>query len=173
MYTDLYPQIKALVLGGMSGYAACKQLREDPLRWAKRISEDPDIVKAKRDGLIPDKGSKKVGAEHYRSLPHVIDVLEHGMTQTEAAKKYGLSQPLVCKHVNKAREQPAPTRSETLAQAVEEGRAPAHPDSVRKALVATLEASITYAAYQVKAKPEDLVREIWQSLMGQSNTHPQ
>lgn len=111
---DIYDSIKADVLAGMSGYAACTRHREDPLKWAKRLSTDPDIVKAKADGSIPDRSTNTKSPQHYRKMPCVIDVLDNGMTRSAAAAKHGVSQPYVTRCVQKA--QAAPTTSAPAPQ---------------------------------------------------------
>lgn len=114
---DVYTRIKSLVLAGMSGYAACRRLGEDPLKWSKQLSRDPDIVKAKVDGDIRELGRKKPD-RHYVEMPWVVDVMVNGMTQTAAAAKYGKPQPYVSLCVKRAKEvlakdQEAPTPTTT------------------------------------------------------------
>lgn len=99
---DTYELIKADVLSGMSGYAAAQKRGVDSLKYAKILAADPDIVAAKAAGAIKDRAKWKTTPEHYRRLPHVVDVLDNGMTQAAAAKKHGVSQPLVNRHVKQA-----------------------------------------------------------------------
>lgn len=99
---NTYELIKADVLSGMSGYAAAQKRGVDSLKYAKILAADPDIVAAKAAGAIKDRAKWRNTPEHYRRLPHVIDVLDNGMTQAEAAKKHGVSQPLVNRHVKQA-----------------------------------------------------------------------
>jgi predicted DNA-binding protein (UPF0251 family) len=99
-----YSLIKADVLAGMSGYAACHNHGEDPLKWAKRLSMDPDIVAAKASGSIKDRATKRMPPSYFRALPFVVDVLDNGMTQSAAARKHGVSQPHVNASVKRARE---------------------------------------------------------------------
>ena len=99
---NTYELIKADVLSGMSGYAAAQKRGVDSLKYAKILAADPDIVAAKAAGAIKDRAKWKNTPEHYRRLPHVIDVLDNGMTQAAAAKKHGVSQPLVNRHVKQA-----------------------------------------------------------------------
>ena len=99
---NTYELIKADVLSGMSGYAAAQKRGVDSLKYAKILAADPDIVAAKAAGVVKDRAKWKTTPEHYRRLPHVVDVLDHGMTQAAAAKKHGVSQPLVNRHVKQA-----------------------------------------------------------------------
>lgn len=99
---NTYELIKADVLSGMSGYAAAQKRGVDSLKYAKILAADPDIVAAKAAGAIKDRAKWKTTPEHYRRLPHVVDVLDNGMTQAAAAKKHGVSQPLVNRHVKQA-----------------------------------------------------------------------
>lgn len=99
---NTYDLIKADVLAGMSGYAAAMRHGADSLKYAKRLASDPDIVAAKASGAMKDRAKWRHSPSHYRKLPHVVDVLDNGMTQSEAAEKYGISQPLVSRHVKQA-----------------------------------------------------------------------
>lgn len=113
-HDQTYEDIKADVLAGMSGYAACQRHREDPLKWAKRISTDPDIVKAKASGEIKDRSTNTKPPDHYRRMPWVVDVLDNGMTRLGAAAKHNVSQPYVSRCVQKAQEAPTtPTPTTT------------------------------------------------------------
>lgn len=105
---DVFERIKQLVLSGCSGYAACRKVGVDHMKYIKRISSDPDIVAAKASGAIKDLAKRRVTAEHYRALPHVVDVLDNGMSQTASAAKHGVSQPLVARHIAKAKDAAPP-----------------------------------------------------------------
>lgn len=112
-HDNTYELIKAEVLAGKSGYAASQKYGVDSLKYAKRLSTDNDIVNAKAEGTVKDRAKWKRSPDHYRHLPHVIDVLENGMTQTAAAAKHGVSQPLVNRHVKQALDgQPKPTTND-------------------------------------------------------------
>lgn len=114
---NTYDLIKADVLAGMSGYAAAKRRGVHSLKYAPRLAVDPDIVAAKVAGTIRDRAKWRTTPEHYRRLPHVIDVLDNGMTQASAAAKHGVSQPLVNRHVKQALDgQPRPPKAQTSAQ---------------------------------------------------------
>ena len=101
-HDNTYKLIKADVLSGMSGYAAAQKRGVDSLKYAKILAADPDIVAAKAAGVVKDRAKWKKTPEHYRRLPHVVDVLDNGMTQAAAAKKHDVSQPLVNRHVKQA-----------------------------------------------------------------------
>lgn len=103
-----FERIKQLVLSGCSGYAACRKVGVDHMKYIKRIAADPDIVAAKASGAIKDLAKRRVSAEHYRNLPHVVDVLDNGMSQTASAAKHGVSQPLVARHIAKAKDAAPP-----------------------------------------------------------------
>ena len=99
---NTYELIKVDVLSGMSGYAAAQKRGVDSLKYAKILAADPDIVAAKAAGVVKDRAKWRTTPDHYRRLPHVVDVLDNGMTQAAAAKKHGVSQPLVNRHVKQA-----------------------------------------------------------------------
>lgn len=105
-----YEDIKAEVLGGMSGYAASKKRGLPSLTYANRLANDPDIVAAKASGQIKSLARRHKTQESFSRLPHVRAVLEQGMTQTAAAQKFGISQPIVSRHVRLAQAE-APTTS--------------------------------------------------------------
>lgn len=101
-HDQTYEDIKADVLGGMSGYAASKKRGLPSLKYANRLANDPDIVAAKEAGQIRHLAKRTKSDHDYRRRPHVIDVLDNGMTQAAAAAKHGVSQPLVARHIKLA-----------------------------------------------------------------------
>lgn len=93
-------QAKALILAGETYPDTAKAVgygNHAALHAA--LKDDPDIVAAKANGQLRSRATK--GPEHYARKPYVQAVL-NGMTQSEAAKKYGVSQPLVGRHLKMA-----------------------------------------------------------------------
>jgi hypothetical protein len=94
---------KELILTGVSyskaaqaaGYSSAVALYAD-------LKTDPDIVAAKESGALRSRKASVKSPVHYARKPHVRAVLEQGMTQAEAAAKFGVSQPLVSRHVRLA-----------------------------------------------------------------------
>ena len=93
-------QAKALILAGETYPDTAKAVgygNHAALHAA--LKDDPDIVAAKASGKLRSRATK--GPEHYLRKPYVQAVL-NGMTQVEAAAKFGVSQPLVGRHLKLA-----------------------------------------------------------------------
>ena len=93
-------QAKALILAGKTYTDTAKAVgygNHAALHAA--LKDDPDIVAAKANGQIRSRATK--GPDLYARKPYVQAVL-NGMTQAEAAKKFGVSQPLVGRHLKMA-----------------------------------------------------------------------
>ena len=106
-------EAKRLILSGLSYAKAAKQVGLDSFTLLNRLRDDKDILAAKAAGLLnkPRNTARRV---KYAELPCVIDVLQNGMTQAEAAEKHKVSQPYISRCVRKAREelaQAAPTNA--------------------------------------------------------------
>ena len=104
-------EAKRLILSGLSYAKAAKQVGLDSFTLLNRLRDDKDILAAKAAGLLnkPRNTARRV---KYAELPCVIDVVQNGMTQAEAAEKHKVSQPYISRCVRKAREelaQAAPT----------------------------------------------------------------
>lgn len=80
-----------------------RRLGIPPLKLYNLLASDPDIVAAKANGKL--NASKRYAANHFSKLPHVIDVLQNGMTHTEAAEKHGKHRSQVSRDVKKAQEE--------------------------------------------------------------------
>lgn len=96
---------KELVLQGVPYAEAARQTGfQASIHLYNLLDKDPDIVEARANGTLKTRasGSRAKGAEYYAAKPHVRAVLEGGLTHTEAAAKYNVSQPLVSKHVKLA-----------------------------------------------------------------------
>jgi hypothetical protein len=150
---NTYELIKADVLSGMSGYAAARKRGVDSLKYAKLLAADPDILAAKAAGTVKDRAKWKTTPEHYRKLPHVVDVLDNGMTQAAAAEKHGVSQPLVNRHVKQALGG-QPMMKARVRVTPAESAAPPDPDIV---LLADLVKSLAAKAGKT---PQDMLAEV-------------
>ncbi len=98
-------QAKALVLQGVPYAEAARQTGfQASIHLYNLLDKDPDIVEARANGTLKTRasGSRAKGAADYAAKPHVRAVLEDGLTHTEAAAKFDVSQPLVSKHVKLA-----------------------------------------------------------------------
>ena len=106
-------EAKRLILSGLSYAKAAKQVGLDSFTLLNRLRDDKDILAAKAAGLL-NKPRNTARLVKYAELPCVIDVVQNGMTQAEAAEKHKVSQPYISRCVRKAREelaQAAPTTS--------------------------------------------------------------
>lgn len=164
---DTYNRIKGLVLAGMSGYAACRRAGEDPLKWSKQLSRDPDIVKAKAAGDIKERGRKRP-TWHYAEMPWVVDVLQNGLSQTAAAAKHGKPQPYISLCVKRAKaEQEAPTaaaatsapqaQAQTQTQTPQPTPQPTTPNNVELDAIANI---LRDAAKRLNMRPEALAYDM-------------
>ncbi len=116
-------EAKRLILSGLSYAKAAKQVGLDSFTLLNRLRDDKDILAAKAAGLLnkPRNTARRV---KYAELPCVIDVVQNGMTQAEAAERHKVSQPYISRCVRKAREE--------LAQATPTAKVEANSlDSVR------------------------------------------
>lgn len=98
-------QAKALVLQGVPYAEAARQTGfQASIHLYNLLDKDPDIVEARANGTLKTRasGSRAKGPAYYAAKPHVRAVLEDGLTHTEAAAKFDVSQPLVSKHVKLA-----------------------------------------------------------------------
>lgn len=98
-------QAKELVLQGVPYAEAARQTGfQASIHLYNLLDKDPDIVEARANGTLKtrESGSRTKGPDYYAAKPHVRAVLEGGLTHTEAAAKFGVSQPLVSKHVKLA-----------------------------------------------------------------------
>lgn len=97
-------EAKRLILSGLSYAKAAKQVGLDSFTLLNRLRDDKDILAAKAAGLLnkPRNTARRV---KYAELPCVIDVLQNGMTQAEAAERHKVSQPYISRCVRKAREE--------------------------------------------------------------------
>lgn len=123
MNTNNYPitDIKAAVLKGDSYRKVADRYNVSGALIHKLLADDPDIVAAKASGKLRGarNGSRMSTARgKYQDLPYVIDVIQHGMSTAAAAKKHGISQPVVWEKVRSVRAQmeaatPTPTPQST------------------------------------------------------------
>lgn len=110
---SLVAALKAEVLAGKSIYAVSQAHGINPLTLSRALIKDPDIVKAKAAGVIRQRKGGAPAKKDYTKLPYVIDVIQHGMSTTAAAKKHGISQPVVWNKVKAAREHMEATKAAT------------------------------------------------------------
>lgn len=98
-------QAKALVLKGTS-YAEAARLTgfQASIKLYTLLDNDPDIVAARANGTLKtrESGNRSKGPDYYAAKAHVRAVIDEGLTHTEAAIKFGVSQPLVSRHVRLA-----------------------------------------------------------------------
>ena len=95
-------QAKALILSGSTYPVAAKVSGfGHPAALHDALKNDPDIVAAKEAGLVKSRRGALKSSDHYAAKPYVQAVL-NGMTHTEAAACFGVSQPLVSRHVKLA-----------------------------------------------------------------------
>lgn len=107
-------QAKSHVLAGKTYEAAAKLSGYgSKIDLYNALNNDPDIVAARADGTLKTRTKPAKRSDHYSSKPHVRAVMA-GMSQSDAAKKFGVSQPLVSRHVRLA-EQEAPTTATSAA----------------------------------------------------------
>lgn len=97
-------EAKRLILSGLSYAKAAKQVGLDSFTLLNRLRDDKDILAAKAAGLL-NKPRNTARLVKYAELPCVIDVVQNGMTQAEAAEKHKVSQPYISRCVRKAREE--------------------------------------------------------------------
>lgn len=101
---EIKVQAKEMVLEHVSYRKIAAKFGVDQRDIYNALRNDPDIVAARVAGqLNPPRNRDHVS--DYTQHPWVIDVLEHGMTQTAAAIKHGKSQPYVNQCVKKAKAQ--------------------------------------------------------------------
>lgn len=157
---DIYTKIKGFVLAGMSGYAACRKFKEDPLKWSKQLSRDPDIVAAKAAGDIKELGRKRPDT-HYTTMPWVVDVMVNGMSQTAAAAKHGKPQSYISVCVKRAKAVLA--RSQTT-EPTPSPAAPPNPTELELDLIADM---LRSAAKRLNTRPEALAHDMIGRLAGE------
>lgn len=104
-----------MILSGLSYAKASKQVGLDSFTLLNRLRDDKDLLAAKAAGLL-NKPRNTTRRAKYAELPCVIDVLQNGMTQAEAAEKHKVSQPYISRCVRKAREE-LPANANTNANA--------------------------------------------------------
>lgn len=102
MNTDLLHAKEALLAGATYTEAAKIAGIKYTVDLYALLKNDPDIVAAKDAGVIRTRKAAVKGPRYYANKAHVRAVLEQGMTHTEAAKAFGVSQPLVSRHVKLA-----------------------------------------------------------------------
>jgi hypothetical protein len=93
-------EAKRRILARESYNDVAHRLGVPSLKLYNLLANDPDIVAAKAAGKL--NSSKRYGAHHFSNLPHVVDVLRNGLSQTEAAKKHGKFPSQVSRDVKKA-----------------------------------------------------------------------
>lgn len=118
------------------------------------LNNDPDIVAARADGTLKTRAKPAKRLDHYSSKPHVRAVMA-GMSQSDAAKKFGVSQPLVSRHVRLA-EQEAPTTS-TSAPTPQPTPQPTTPNNVELDAIANI---LRDAAKRLNMRPEALAYDM-------------
>jgi hypothetical protein len=106
-------EAKRLILNRMPYNTVAQRLGVTPLKLYAELAKDPDIVAAKASGKLAS--SKRYGSKHFSKLPHVIDVLQNGLTQKEAAEKHGKFPSQVSRDVKKALEEGAGAATQSKA----------------------------------------------------------
>lgn len=96
-------EAKRRILARESYNDVARRLGVPSLKLYNLLANDPDIVAAKAAGKL--NSSKRYSAHHFSKLPHVVDVLRNGLSQTEAAKKHGKFPSQVSRDVKKALEE--------------------------------------------------------------------
>lgn len=74
--------------------------RIDATQLRRLIHRDPRYAKAVEAGLVKQK--PRLNPEQLRTAPHVLAVVQEGLSLTDAAVKFGLSEATVSNHVRKA-----------------------------------------------------------------------
>jgi len=82
---------RALELGGT---------RIDATQLRRLIHRDPRYAKAVEAGLVKQK--PRLNPDQLRTAPHVLAVVQEGLSLTDAAVKFGMSEATVSNHVRKA-----------------------------------------------------------------------
>lgn len=139
---SLVAALKAEVLTGKSIYAVSQAHKINPLTLSRALIKDPDIVKAKAAGVIRQRKGGAPAKKDYTKLPYVIDVIQHGMSTTAAAKKHGISQPVVWNKVKAAREYMEATKAATPTPTPTPQSTPPMPETL---LAATKDLSEAFA----------------------------
>lgn len=96
-------EAKRRILNRESYSDVSRKLGVPSLKLYNLLANDPDIVAAKANGKL--NVSKRYAANHFSKLPHVVDVLQNGMTHTEAAEKHRKHRSQVSRDVKKAQEE--------------------------------------------------------------------
>jgi len=145
-------EAKTQILAGATWAQASRSVGCDSLTLLNLLGKDPDIVAARERGELR-KPKRTASPDHYSRLPHVRAVLDEGMSQTEAAKKFGKFQAQISRDVGKAR-----AEREKAKPAVAAGAA--DPDSVIDALAGLVKGHADLAG----VPPAELLKRVQAAL---------